>query len=293
MLEKLTDRIYYMPNDHSTDRPLLGLVCGDQASLVVDAGNSPAHARRFLEEARKIAKSPIRDLSITHWHWDHVFGIGTMALTTLCSVKTKMVLDRMSTYSWDDESLEERVRNGEEIAFCRDNIRLEMPEREGFTTKSADISFTDRLEVDLGGIHCVIAHVGGGHSEDSSILYVPEEQVLFTGDAMYEDLHSGERSYDMEQLVPLVSRVRQFPAEYYLGSHENPQTHEEFWAFVDSVVRIGEAVGFEYEEERMTEKFISTFGKEPDEEEAYYIQTFLQGNLKVRTREADASVVKE
>lgn len=293
MLEKLTDRIYYMPNDHSTDRPLLGLVCGEKASLVVDAGNSPAHARLFLEEARKVATSPIRYLALTHWHWDHVFGIGAMSLTSLCSVETKAALDRMSTYNWDDESLEERVKSGEEISFCRDNIRLEMPDREGFQTERADVSFLDRLEVDLGGIHCVLVHVGGGHSEDSVIIHVPEEHVLFTGDALYEDLYNGERSYDMEQLVPLVTRVRQFPSVFYLGSHENPQTHEEFWTIVDNVVRIGEAVGFEVDEAQMTEKFISTFGKEPDEEEAYYIQTFLQGNLKVSTKEADAARLGE
>lgn len=293
MLEKLTDRIYYMPNDHSTDRPLLGLVCGDRASLVVDAGNSPAHARVFLEEALKVATSPIRYLALTHWHWDHIFGIGTMSLTSLCSEKTKAVLDRMNTYSWEDESLEERVKSGEEIAFCRDNIRLEMPDREGFRTQRADISFSDRLEVDLGGIHCVLVHVGGGHSEDSVLVHVPEEEVLFTGDALYEDYYSGALSYDMEQLVPLVNRVRKFPSRFYLGSHENPQTHEEFWTIIDNLVRIGEAVGFEIDKDRVDEKFISTFGKEPDEEETFFIQSFLEGNLKVRSQEENTSRLGE
>ena len=49
MLKRLTDRIYYIPNDSKTDRPVLGLICGDKYSLVVDAGNSPTHANEFWQ----------------------------------------------------------------------------------------------------------------------------------------------------------------------------------------------------------------------------------------------------
>lgn len=47
MLNKLSDTIYYLPNQDEKDRPTLGLVCGDQYSLIIDAGNSTQHALDF------------------------------------------------------------------------------------------------------------------------------------------------------------------------------------------------------------------------------------------------------
>lgn len=88
MLTRLTDRVFYLPNDDSTDRPLLGLVTGDRCSLVVDSGNSPAHAGEFLRHVAGMNVPPPRYLAITHWHWDHVFGISTMNLTTITSHQT-------------------------------------------------------------------------------------------------------------------------------------------------------------------------------------------------------------
>ena len=47
MLNKLSDTIYYLPNQDDNERPTLGLVCGDQCSLIIDAGNSTQHAKDF------------------------------------------------------------------------------------------------------------------------------------------------------------------------------------------------------------------------------------------------------
>lgn len=97
MLKKLTDHVYYQSHYQPTDRPVLGLISVEKYSLVMDAGNSPAHASEFLESVEKMAVSPLKFLAITHWHWDHVFGIYTMNLLTLSHEKTKKIIDYMKT----------------------------------------------------------------------------------------------------------------------------------------------------------------------------------------------------
>ena len=54
-----------------------------------------------------------------------------MKLTTICHEKTNKKLKEMSLLNWDDEALDERVKKGEEIEFCADMMKLEMPNREG------------------------------------------------------------------------------------------------------------------------------------------------------------------
>ena len=136
MLEKLTPSVYYMPHYSETDRPTLGLICGDRYSLVIDAGNSPAHATDFLREVESMNVSPIMGVVITHWHWDHVFGIKTMNLVTISHEETKKIIAYMKTLKWDDMSLDARVATGEEIEFCSEMIKLEMPTARSFGTTS-------------------------------------------------------------------------------------------------------------------------------------------------------------
>ena len=87
MLKKLTDRVYYMENKESGDRPALGLVIGNKYSLIIDGGNSKAHAESFLKEAKKLATSEIKYLVITHWHWDHIVGASYMNLINIVNIK--------------------------------------------------------------------------------------------------------------------------------------------------------------------------------------------------------------
>src|SRR5690606_32661804 len=129
--------------------------------LVMDAGNSPAHAAEFLKNVEAMDVAPLKFLAITHWHWDHVFGIHEMDLLTMSHEKTKTIIDYMKTLKWDDESLDKRVETGEEIEFCQEMIKAEMPSREHLILKSPELSFADKLEVDLGNLTCIIEHVGG------------------------------------------------------------------------------------------------------------------------------------
>ena len=47
MLQQLTERVWYLPHDEASDRPVLTYIEGDQLSVAVDAGASPAHVREF------------------------------------------------------------------------------------------------------------------------------------------------------------------------------------------------------------------------------------------------------
>jgi len=224
---KFTENIYLLPFDHSCDRPTLGAISGEKGTLVVDAGNSPAHAELFLSGLKDLIRSPVRYVAITHWHWDHVFGIAAMNLPTLAQRITNEKLIEMAGYAWDDKSLDERVRDGREIAFCRDNIKIELPDRDGLEIASADIIFDDRLEVDLGDLTCRIENVGGDHSADSSVIYIPEEKVLFLGDCMNLDLYQPVWTFTTAKLYPLIDKILSYDTLYYVDSHYSPVTRDE------------------------------------------------------------------
>jgi glyoxylase-like metal-dependent hydrolase (beta-lactamase superfamily II) len=228
----------------------------------------------------KLDISPVKFLVLTHWHWDHVFGIETMNLITICHHKTKENLNKMRQLSWDDFSLDERVKKGEEIEFCSEMIKLEMPSRNNFKPDNADISFKGSLEIDLGGINCIIENIGGCHSKDSSLIYIPEEKTMFLGDSIYEDMYSGEWSYERTKLISMVEKIKKYETVNYLTSHNEPESKEEIWSFLNDLIKIGNFVGNDCSKDKVIDRYIKLYSKVPNEDEIYYINSFVNGNKK-------------
>jgi len=72
--EQIADGVYYA----TVTRPGLGsnnvVVVNDTDVLIVDSGTSPAAARAFVEDIKKLTDKPIRYVVNTHWHYDHTAG---------------------------------------------------------------------------------------------------------------------------------------------------------------------------------------------------------------------------
>jgi glyoxylase-like metal-dependent hydrolase (beta-lactamase superfamily II) len=281
MLKKLTERIYYMPNEQKGDRPLLGLIIGDKNSLIVDSGNSQKHAEEFLQEAAKLNIPPIKYVFLTHWHWDHVFGLNYMNFISICQKETNERLLEMQGFKWDDESLDYRVKIGKEIEFCSENIKHVIPNRDSFKVSSCDIIFDKSLEIDLGGVICTIENIGGNHTTDSSVLYVKEEKVLFMGDCLAEDLYNGPWSYCKEKLYPLIDKLKQYDSKYFLQSHCSPQDKVAMYEDFKMFNSIGDMIGEDIDFDKINIKFIDYFKRNPSDNEKYIINSFINGNKKI------------
>lgn len=219
VLSQIAAHVHWLSPDATTDRPILGVVSGSRGTLLIDAGNSPTHARILLSElARRELAQPAYAM-LTHWHWDHVFGTVALDVPTFAHTETKRIVEIMARLDWSDAALDQRVVEGSEIAFCRDMIKAELPERSGLTLRPPEIGFTAQVELDLGNVSCQIVHVGGDHSPDSSIAYIPEERIMFLGDCIYDDLYHGPRRCTTATLFPLLDHLLSYDAEYYLAAH--------------------------------------------------------------------------
>jgi glyoxylase-like metal-dependent hydrolase (beta-lactamase superfamily II) len=268
-LKRLTSNILYLPHYEETDRPVLAAVLGREATLIIDAGNSEAHARLFLDGLSKQNVPPPKYVVITHWHWDHIFGIAAMNLPTISHIETKQKISEMALLDWSDRALDERVAEGTEIAFCRDYLKLELPDplRKDLVIKPPDIGFFNKIEIDLGGITCVIQHVGGDHSGDSSIVYVPEEKTVFLGDCVYPDLYYEPWAYSKEKFFPLVQKLLDYPADYYIDSHKPPLSRQDMEKRLNEIKQIGEIVyTYKTDTNKIFNELKTAFGKVEDDD---------------------------
>jgi len=251
-LNQLTSRIYWLAHEDLYDRPILGYVHGDRFSIAIDAGNSAAHTARFAESL-VAEKLPCPTFTvITHWHWDHTFGMHAVPGMTIASHETDLILRKVAKWTWTDDAMNARLENGEDIAFCDACIRLEYSDQphtgeENHTGVHKDtwqrdrstirvvpptMAFEGTLTLDLGGVHAEMIHVGGPHSSDSVIIYIPEEKALFLGDADGADHYFNNGCYDREKLTALLHVLESLDFTHTLPGHDEPETKEKTIAFL-------------------------------------------------------------
>jgi len=141
MLNKLSDTIYYLSNQDDRERPTLGLIYGDQCSLIIDSGNSTQHAKDFLLEIEKLNVPPVKYLVITHAHWGHFLGMNEFDANVIVNSQTNEMIKEWKSYSYDDNSLQKYVNNNQMSAMCMKIIQTKIPNRDSFKLNSPDVIF--------------------------------------------------------------------------------------------------------------------------------------------------------
>ncbi len=241
-LEHPTDHVYWLPPS-KPDRPSLAAVVGARRTLMLDVGASPAHTRRFLD---LLAASGVRlpDMAtLTHWHWDHIFGLAELYVPVIAHAKTAAQLNQLMGYDWSDEALDARVAAGIEIEPCARDIKLELPAPRNVTLRSPDLIFSGELELPLGEADCRVLHVGGDHAGDACIIHVLPDRLVFLGDCLYEAIYAPARHYTVDKLFPLLDTVLALDADLYIEGHTDTlMTRAELLAIAHKMRFTGELV---------------------------------------------------
>jgi len=222
-LKKVSDRIYDLPAEERTDRPILGYIMGDKYSLAVDAGNSSDHVGKFYRELREFNFRLPDFTVITHWHWDHSFGTHVVSGKVVACHLTNEKLAEVQKWEWTDDAMEKRLQSGEDIEFCDQCIRLEYPDRSKIKVVTADVEFTGSITIDLGGILCEIREFISPHSSDSVLVHVPEERIVFIGDAESGDFYQNSGEYDKTKLGEMIKTLEDIDVDTIIPGHDMPQ----------------------------------------------------------------------
>jgi glyoxylase-like metal-dependent hydrolase (beta-lactamase superfamily II) len=75
-LMQVAPHVWIFPHDEDPNRyqPNVGIIVAGEHTILIDAGNSPRHARRILLSLDDIQAPAVSSIIYTHSHWDHVFG---------------------------------------------------------------------------------------------------------------------------------------------------------------------------------------------------------------------------
>nr|WP_249117588.1 MBL fold metallo-hydrolase [Bacillus safensis] len=171
-IKKIGQTFSYITPVSLTDCPILGMFVSNNKTLMIDAGNSEDHANYFIQKTLGNENASPDMVVLTYWHWDHIFGLPALPNSvSIASAKTRKEMEKLLPFSWSDEAIDERVREGTEIEFCAKAIKEEYQDYRDIQVVLPDVMFDQRMEIDLGGVTCVVQHVGGDHAIQHKIIF--------------------------------------------------------------------------------------------------------------------------
>lgn len=230
-LIKVSDRLYYLPHYEKNDWCTVALVIGDNHVMMLDSGASRRHVEMFMQQLEENGL-PKPDLCfLTHWHWDHTYGLAHIdGVTSFATKATNDLLKKMQGWGWSDEEMKERLKTGEDLEFSYPHINDEYPDKSQIKISSATVEFKEELKIDLGGVTVQLKTLENSHSYDCAVAYIPEEKCIFLGDIHYEDLLPLQPVYYADSHGKLITALRKFDFDKVLSGHQMLMTNVDLYA---------------------------------------------------------------
>ena len=149
--------------------PNSGVIIGDDSVMVVEAQATPALAGKVIEKVRSITDKPITHLVLSHYHAVRVLGASAFkAPNVIMSEMARSMVVERGQEDWESEfgRFPRLFRGHESIP--------------GLTWPT--VTFNDRMTVYLGKRRVDLMFLGRAHTAGDIVAYVPDENVMFTGD---------------------------------------------------------------------------------------------------------------
>lgn len=205
-VRKVGDGLYATISDPSKGFTTLcngGFLVGKDAALLVEGFTSPAGASFQMDALRMVSQVPVKAALDTHYHFDHSMGnafYGTNGIplwghagvakrivdsyAPLQGADPAMVTASLDKRIKDAKSDTERAHAQSDLAAVKIVFQIANASMLALPNHPIDPAKLP-MTIDLGGLSAVLeAHPG--HSGTDVIVRVPEQNVVYTGDLLFQ-----------------------------------------------------------------------------------------------------------
>ena len=152
--------------------PNTGIIIGDDAVMVIDATATPVMAQDVIAKVREITDKPIKYVVLSHYHAVRVLGAS----------------------GYKDEGLEQVIASHDTYDLIVERGQQDMDSEIGRFPRLFNavesvpgltwptLTFKGEMTLWLGKLEVKILQLGRGHTKGDTVVWLPEEKVLFSGD---------------------------------------------------------------------------------------------------------------
>ena len=240
--EKITDGVYYAT---ASGAMITGsndvVIVNDDDVMLVDAGVTPAVARALVQDVKLLSDKPVRWVVNTHFHYDHtdgnsVFGpevqiIGheyvRQAILNLDVLHREPFKTAQANLPGQIESLKKQV-SAEKDALQRATLQQQLAATESEQKQFAEIkpipptmTYASNLTLLRGRREIRLLFLGRGHTPGDTVVLLPKERIVCTGDLMESRLaYMGDGIFD--EWVTTLEALKKLDFDTVLPGHGVP-----------------------------------------------------------------------
>ncbi|TDO30991.1 glyoxylase-like metal-dependent hydrolase (beta-lactamase superfamily II) [Kribbella sp. VKM Ac-2527] len=203
-LEVLVDGVYALTAEGD---PNVGAIEGEDFVVAFEALATPVAARDWLDRLREYTDKPVKYLVLSHYHAVRVLGASAFdAEVVVAHEQTRRLIAERGKEDWESEY-------GRMPRLFREPASIP-----GLTWP--DVTFSDRLTIDLGGDRgeLVLQYCGRGHTAGDIVAWLPRHRILFAGDLVEAQaaLYTGD-AFHFDWSTGTLDRVKEFGADTLIG----------------------------------------------------------------------------
>ncbi|HXN50947.1 MAG TPA: MBL fold metallo-hydrolase [Candidatus Acidoferrum sp.] len=181
------------------------IILGDSV-LVVDTHSKPSAARALIEQIKKLTPKPVKFVVNTHFHWDHYQGNEAYpsswpaGVEIISSEATRQNIQRIGIPRIKNEIVTmpqeianlkkdlEKATTAEQKAAIQENLRQAeayFAELKLMQVTLPTMTFDRSLILRRGSRTVEILWLGRAHTDGDVFVFLPNEKVIVTGDALH------------------------------------------------------------------------------------------------------------
>ncbi len=237
--EKVADGVYYAIGGFGSNNVV---IVNDQDVLLVDDGTTPAAARAFLDDIKVITNKPVRTVVNTHFHYDHtdgnsVFGPEVqiiahdyvrMAITTfdvlnrepfITSQKTAVParIDALTKQIATEKDTQKKAALQRDLAAAQTSLN----QLKEIKPTPPNVTYSSKMVLYKGPREIQLLFLGRGHTGGDTVVFLPRERIVCTGDLMESRLaYMGDAFFD--EWVTTLGALKNLDFALVLPGHGAP-----------------------------------------------------------------------
>ena len=249
--EEIADDVYFAIGTGSMTVMSNSLVIiNDDHVMLVDTSVTPAAARGLVEGIKTLTDKPIAYVFNSHYHFDHAHGnqifgddveiVGHQAIREML---LSDVLDQRTNRSFTEGIPAQIGRMKERLGQTTDQTERERLETQLRIREAhwealqevrptpPNVTFSDTMTLVKGGREVQLHFVGRGHTGGDTMVFLPEERIVFTGDFFEGRPGAGVLSYMgdgyVEEWPASLDRLKALDFDIIVPGHGLPFSERE------------------------------------------------------------------
>jgi len=205
-MQHIQDNVYYELISPGCN---VGIITTEKGSLIVDTPLVSRQAGGINDALITAGHKPVRFISVTHHHHDHILGTGLFGDDVLI-IGNRTTHENMArhnpavveawigTWTWENQD------DVKEILAAR----VSLPE----------VVFNEELTLYLGSTEICLFPLPG-HVPGNTGIFVPSAGVLITGDALFNDHHPYTGQANFQVWSESLTKMRSLKAQHFVPGH--------------------------------------------------------------------------